>query len=307
MAESRETVLEAVHVRKLYDDLVAVDDVSFAVQRGELFGILGPNGAGKTTTLRMVYGFSPLGGGALRVFGRDITTDWREIRARLGICQQDNNLDTEMSVRANLEMYAGFFGIPGATARARTTGLLEFMELAHRATANVNELSGGMQRRLVLARALINEPDLLILDEPTTGLDPQSRHQVWDRLARLKEKGVSILLTTHYMEEAAQLCDRLIIIDRGRVLVEGAPRDLVDRHVGARVIESSPVCAELRQFVKAQGLDHDDLGHRMIIRCRDDERLFREIAERYCRENCVLRMGTLEDVFLKLTGRELRE
>ena len=300
-------VIEATHVRKLYGQVVAVDDISFRIGHGELFGILGPNGAGKTSTIRMVYGCSPLSGGSLRVFGRDITTDWRFIRARLGVCHQENNLDTEMSVRGNLEVFAGFFGIPGAAARSRATRLLQFMGLEHRAHAQVNELSGGMMRRLVLARALVNEPELLILDEPTTGLDPQSRHQVWERLARLKADGVSILLTTHYMEEAAQLCDRLIIIDRGNILVEGRPRDLVRQFVGNQVIESSPVGDGLRRFVTERGLDFEDLGHRMIIYCKEDDGLYREIAGGYCQDNCVLRMGTLEDVFLKLTGRELRE
>ena len=162
-------------------------------------------------------------------------------------------------------------------------------------------------RRLAIARALINEPDLLILDEPTTGLDPQTRQQLWDRLAQLKKQGVTIILTTHYMEEAAQLCDRLIILDHGKILVEGRPRDLVSRFVGKQVIESSPVCDGLRRFVTERGLEHEDLGHRMLIYCKDDEDIYHEITRTYCQDNCILRMGTLEDVFLKLTGRELRE
>ena len=307
MPNADDTVLEASHVRKLYGASVAVDDVSFRVARGELFGLLGPNGAGKTSTIRMAYGCSPLSGGSLHLFGRDIVTDWREIRMRIGVCHQDNNLDTEMSVRDNLEVFAGFFGIPRAIARQRTDKLLSFFELDHRSGADVHELSGGMMRRLVLARAMINEPEFLILDEPTTGLDPQSRHQVWERLDRLKQDGVSILLTTHYMEEAARLCDRLIIVDKGRILVEGKSRELVAKYVGNQVVESSPVCPELREFVKQRGLEHEDLGHRMLIYCKDDEGLFREIARRYCQDNCILRMGTLEDVFLKLTGRDLRE
>ena len=304
---NQERVIEAEHVRKLYGELVAVDDISFGVQRGELFGILGPNGAGKTSTIRMVYGFSPLSGGALRVFGRDITTEWRAIRARLGICHQEDNLDTDMPVRQNLEVFAGFFGMPRTAARAQATRLLQFMGLEHRAAARVNELSGGMMRRLALARALVNSPELLILDEPTTGLDPQSRHQVWERLAQLKKEGVSILLTTHYMEEAAQLCDRLMIIDHGRILIEGRPRDLVGQFVGNQIIESSPVCDGLREFAVARKLDYEDLGHRLIIYCKGDDDLFHEISRRFCQENCILRMGTLEDVFLKLTGRDLRE
>ena len=304
---SSHTVIEAVQLRKLYGECVAVDGISFSVRRGELFGILGPNGAGKTSTIRMIYGFSPMSDGSLRVFGKDITEDWRQIRTQLGVCHQDNNLDTEMSVRENLEVFAGFFGIPQQVARARATELLEFFGLAHRGDARVGELSGGLMRRLVLARALVNEPELLILDEPTTGMDPQSRQQLWDRLTRLKQKGVTILLTTHYMEEAAQLCDRLIVIDHGKILVEGRPRDLVSQFVGNQVIESSPVSDELRQFVASRKLDHEDLGHRLLIYCKDDEDVYREVTQRYCQDNCILRMGTLEDVFLKLTGRELRE
>ncbi len=300
-------VIEAAHLRKCYGTFVAVEDVSFSVQRGEAFGILGPNGAGKTSTIRMLYGCSPLSGGSLRVLGHDIVADWRRVRARIGVCTQDNTLDNDLPVRQNLEVFAGFFGLPRAVARERTSRLLQFMALDHRQKALVNELSGGMMRRLVIARALINEPELLILDEPTTGLDPQSRHQVWDRLNRLKQDGVSILLTTHYMEEAAQLCDRLIIIDHGRILVEGRPRDLVEQYVGNQVIESSPVCDDLRAFVATRGLTHEDLGYRMIIYCKDDEALYHEIANRFCRDNCTLRLGTLEDVFLRLTGRDLRE
>jgi lipooligosaccharide transport system ATP-binding protein len=302
-----ETVIEARNLRKRYGDFTAVDGISFAVQRGELFGLLGPNGAGKTSTIRMIYGFSPLSGGSLRVFGLDIGTEWRAIRSRLGVCHQDDSLDEEMSVRDNLELFAGFFGIARSIARERATRLLAFFGLENREKSSVRELSGGMMRRLALARALVNEPDLLILDEPTTGLDPQTRHQLWGKLADLKRQGVTIVLTTHYMEEAAQLCDRLIIIDHGRILVEGRPRDLIARYVGNEVIDSSPVCDELRTFVKTRGLDHEDLGHRMLIYSKGDETLYHEIVQTFCRDNCILRMGTLEDVFLKLTGRELRE
>lgn len=305
--EASINVIEAASLRKCFGSFVAVNDISFGVRRGELFGILGPNGAGKTSTIRMIYGFSPLSGGSLTVFGKQVTADWRHIRARLGVCHQDNNLDSEMSVRQNLEVFGTFFGIPVSVARERATRLLEFFGLAHREKARVGELSGGLMRRLIIARALINEPELLILDEPTTGLDPQSRQQLWEKLAQLKKDGVTILLTTHYMEEAARLCDRLIIIDRGRILVEGRPRDLVSEYVGSQVIESSPVCEELRQFVNARKLDFEDLGHRLLIYCKNDEELYREITHRYCQDNCILRMGTLEDVFLKLTGRELRE
>lgn len=302
-----DAVIEANDLRKCYGDFTAVNGISFSVNRGELFGLLGPNGAGKTSTIRMIYGFSPLSGGSLRIFGHDITTQWRTIRARLGVCHQDDNLDEEISVRDNLEFFAGFFGISKTVARERTNSLLAFFGLENKAKSAVRELSGGMMRRLALARALVNEPDLLILDEPTTGLDPQTRQQLWDKLARLKQQGVTILLTTHYMEEAAQLCDRLIIVDHGKILVEGKPRELITRFVGNQVIESSPVSDALRKFVIDRGLEHEDLGHRMLIYCKEDEGLYHEITHTYCQDNCSLRMGSLEDVFLKLTGRELRE
>lgn len=300
-------VIEATQLRKCYGDFTAVDGISFAVQKGELFGLLGPNGAGKTSTIRMIYGFSPRSGGSLKVFGEDITTHWRSIRARIGVCHQDNSLDEEISVRDNLEIFAGFFGIPAGVARDRASRLLEFFGLENREKLNVKSLSGGMMRRLALARGLMNEPDLLILDEPTTGLDPQTRHQLWDRLAQLKQRGVTILLTTHYMEEASLLCDRLIIVDHGKILVEGRPKDLIAQYVGNKVIENSPVCPTLRDYVISHALDHEDLGHRMLIYCKDHEAIYEEITRSYCHDNCILRMGTLEDVFLKLTGRELRE
>lgn len=300
-------VIDAENLRKCYGDFTAVNGISFSVQQGELFGLLGPNGAGKTSTIRMIYGYSPRSAGSLKVFGEDIATHWRTIRSRIGVCHQDNSLDEEISVRDNLEIFAGFFGLSRAIARERATKLLDFFGLENRENLNVKSLSGGMMRRLALARGLINEPDLLILDEPTTGLDPQTRHQLWDRLAQLKKQGVTILLTTHYMEEASLLCDRLIIVDQGKILVEGRPRDLIARYVGNKVIENSPVCFKLRDYVITSSLDYEDLGHRMLIYCKDNESVFDEITRSYCHDNCILRMGTLEDVFLRLTGRELRE
>ena len=300
-------VIEANNLSKRYGDFCAVNEISFTVKKGELFGLLGPNGAGKTSTIRMIYGFSPRSGGSLKVFGEDITTHWRSIRNRIGVCHQDNSLDEEISVRDNLEIFAGFFGLSRPVARERASKLLDFFGLEHREKMDVKSLSGGMMRRLALARGLMNEPDLLILDEPTTGLDPQTRHQLWDRLAQLKQQGVTILLTTHYMEEASLLCDRLIIVDHGKILVEGRPRDLILKYVGNKVIENSPVCSKLRDYIATHSLDHEDLGHRMLIYCKDNDALFDEITRSYCHDNCILRMGTLEDVFLKLTGRELRE
>jgi len=300
-------VVEAEGLSKSFGKLVAVDGISFCVLPGECFGILGPNGAGKTSTIRMVYGFSPMTAGSLKVFGLDINREWRVIKARIGVCQQDNNLDPDLTVQQNLEVFARYFDIPKKAARERARELLTFISLDHRNDAKVTELSGGMMRRLVLARALINNPDLLILDEPTTGLDPQSRHQVWERLDALKSKGLSSLLTTHYMDEASRLCDRLVIIDRGKILVLGKPSDLIRDYVGQNVIEVAEPSTELGKFVRAEGVDHEDLGHRLIIYGEESEELFHAISSKYCDEGCVLRMATLEDVFLKLTGRGLRE
>ncbi len=300
-------VIEAESLRKTFGDFVAVDGISFQVVQGECFGILGPNGAGKTTTVRMIYGFSPVSSGRLNVFGLDVTARLREIKSRIGVCQQENNLDPDLTVLENLKVFAGYFDIPKKEALARADRLLQFIALDQRRDSKVTELSGGMMRRLVLARALINNPELLVLDEPTTGLDPQSRHQVWERLEKLKADGISILLTTHYMDEASRLCDRLLIMDQGRILVEGRPMDLIRKHVGNDVIEVADPTADLRKYVQSLPLDHEDLGHRLIVYGRDGDRLFRTISERYCEEGCNLRMATLEDVFLKLTGRGLRE
>lgn len=230
-------VIEAEHLRKTFGTLVAVDDLSFSVDPGECFGILGPNGAGKTSTIRMAYAFSPPSGGTLRVLGLDIARRARSVKSRIGVCQQENNIDPDLSVLQNLEVFARYYNISGAEATRRSRELLRFMALDHRENTRAVDLSGGMIRRLVIARALLNRPELLILDEPTTGLDPQSRHQVWERLEGLRADGLSILLTTHYMDEAAHLCDRLIIMDRGRLVVEGKPPDLIRRHVGRHVIE----------------------------------------------------------------------
>ena len=300
-------VIEAEGLRKSFGDLVAVDGISFHVVRGECFGILGPNGAGKTSTIRMIYGFSPMTGGILRVFGLPISEGWRVIKAHIGVCQQENTLDPDLSVQQNLGVFASYFDVPKRQARERAEKLLEFMGLGQRKKAKVTELSGGMMRRLVLARALINEPDLLVLDEPTTGLDPQSRHQVWDRLEELRAKGISILLTTHYMDEASRLCDRLVIMDYGRVLVEGKPLDLIRKHVGQDVIEVATPSDALRTYIASKSVAYEDLGHRLIIYGKESETLFHEISNEYCEEGCILRMATLEDVFLKLTGRGLRE
>ena len=241
------------------------------------------------------------------VFGLDISRHWREIKGRIGVCQQENSLDPDLTVLQNLEVFARYFDIPQTEARRRALDLLGFMALDHRQGSAVSELSGGMMRRLVLARALINRPDLLILDEPTTGLDPQSRHQVWERLERLRKEGISVLLTTHYMEEASRLCDRLMIIDHGLILVEGEPEELVRQHVGREIIEIAGPSDEVRRYLQGQDLEYEDLEHRLIVYCNDGGDLYKKVTRDFCKEGCILRMATLEDVFLKLTGRDLRE
>ena len=300
-------VIEAERLRKVFGELVAVDDVSFAVKAGECFGILGPNGAGKTSTIRMVYGFSPLTEGTLKVFGLDIARNARAVKARIGVCQQENNLDPDLSVLQNLMVFARYFNIPASEAAGRARELLRFMALDHRENSLAVNLSGGLVRRLVMARALLNRPELLILDEPTTGLDPQSRHQVWERLEELRAGGLSILLTTHYMEEASRLCDRLLIMDQGRILVEGKPEELVLRHVGRHVLEVADPAEDLTAFLRERGVRYESFGHRVIVYVEDGSDLYREISDRFCRKGCTMRMATLEDVFLRLTGRELRE
>ena len=300
-------VIEAEHLRKAFGELVAVDDVSFSVQAGECFGILGPNGAGKTSTIRMVYGFSPLTAGRLTVFGLDIERHARAVKARIGVCQQENNLDPDLTVLQNLVVFARYFDIPESEASGRGRDLLRFMALDHRESSRAADLSGGMLRRLVMARALLNRPDLLILDEPTTGLDPQSRHQVWERLEELRAKGLSILLTTHYMEEASRLCDRLLIMDRGRIVVEGKPQELVRRHVGRHVLEVVDPEEGLAAFLRERGVHGERFGHRLFVYVEDGSDLYREISGGFCSRGFSMRMATLEDVFLRLTGRELRE
>ncbi len=300
-------VVAVENLVKRFRDLTAVDGVSLTVGRGEFFGLLGPNGAGKSTTIRALYGFSPPTSGTVRVFGMDIRTRWRAVKARIGVCHQENTLDPDLSVQENLWIFAGYFGIPLAEAKVRASELLEFFALNHKKDAKVADLSGGMARRLILARALINRPELLILDEPTTGLDPQSRHLLWERLESLKAEGLTVLLTTHYMEEAARLCDRLVIIDHGKILVEGAPGDLVARYAGAEVLEVGGPDAALRRYVTENRLEYDDLGDRLILYVPEGSSILEIVRTRFCVRQCTWRRSTLEDVFLRLTGRELRE
>ena len=308
MTETASTPLvHAQELRKNFGTMTAVDGVSFSIRRGECFGLLGPNGAGKTTTIRMLYGFTPRSSGALELFGTACDGSWRTIKARIGVCQQDNTLDPDLTVAQNLNVFGRYFNLSKVQLQERIESLLRFAALDNRRNADVRSLSGGMVRRLVLARALINEPEFLILDEPTTGLDPQSRHQIWSRLEDLKAQGLTTLLTTHYMEEAERLCDRLVIMDQGRILVEGSPGELINVHVGRTVIEIMTPGRSVRAVLQEKSVAFEDLGHRLIVYHRDGEELYRELIAGECREGCMLRPATLEDVFLRLTGRDLRE
>jgi lipooligosaccharide transport system ATP-binding protein len=305
-------IVEATGLRKRYGAAEVVCGIDFTVAPRECFGVLGPNGAGKTTTIRMMTCFSPPSGGRLEVFGLPVVpANHRAIKARLGLSPQEENLDPDLSVEMNLLVYASYFGIGRAEARARMRELLEFAQLTEKAKARIDTLSGGMKRRLVLARALINRPELLVLDEPTTGLDPQARHLVWERLRELKRSGVAMLLTTHYMEEAAQLCDRLVVMDHGRIISEGTPEALIERHVGREVIEvSTGGDAAHRERVLALCRPHggrvEVLGDTVVIHLNGQSDA-RGMLTALAGEELVHRRATLEDVFLTLTGRELRE
>lgn len=301
------SIIEARQVVKRFGQLIAVNEVNFSVEPGEFFALLGPNGAGKTSTIRMIYGFSPLTAGEMKIFGLDIRKDWRRIRSRLGVCQQDNTLDPDLSVVQNLLLYARYFEMDKNAAVKRSTELLDFFALTNKRDAKVMELSGGLARRLQLARALMADPELLILDEPTTGLDPQSRHQVWDRLLALKKRGLTMVLTTHYMDEAENLCDRLVILDHGKIIAEGRPRDLISRYAAESVIEVDGPGEHLIKYIKEHKVEHDDLGERIIIYTEPRGELESRIRTDFCMESCRFRSGNLEDVFLRLTGRELRE
>ncbi len=300
-------IIEAQQLVKQFGQFTAVDEVDFTVERGEFFALLGPNGAGKTSTIRMIYGISPLNGGRMNVFGMDIGNDWRKIRSQLGVCQQENTLDPDLTVVQNLLLYSRYFEMDKDFARRRSEELLDFFALAGKRNAKVMQLSGGLARRLQLARALMAEPELLILDEPTIGLDPQSRHQVWDRLLALRKRGLTTVLTTHYMDEAESLCNRLAIIDHGKIIAEGRPSDLIEEYAAESVIEIEEPGENLRNYIRDHAVRHDDLGERLIIYAEPRGELESLIRDKFCVESCRFRAGNLEDVFLRLTGRELRE
>ncbi|HZD97309.1 MAG TPA: ABC transporter ATP-binding protein [Micromonosporaceae bacterium] len=292
----------------------AVDGIDFELRRGEAFGFLGPNGAGKSSTMRMISAISPVTGGTLRVLGMDPATHGPQIRARLGVVPQDDCLDRELTVRENLHIYGRYFGLKRAVIRERTARLLDFAQLHDKADEQVDVLSGGMRRRLTIARSLINEPDLLLLDEPTTGLDPQARHVLWDRLYRLKQEGVTLILTTHYMDEAEQLCDRLVVMDHGHIVAEGSPRDLIVAHATREVLEirfaigeQDTVVEKLNASALATGGGRiDALPDRILVYADDGEAALAAVhAMSITPLTALVRRATLEDVFLKLTGRSL--
>jgi lipooligosaccharide transport system ATP-binding protein len=295
--------------KKQGETFTAVAGIDFEVRRGEVFGFLGPNGAGKSTTMRMIGCVSPVSEGHLSLFGLDPNTEGPRIRARLGVVPQEDSLDLEMRVRDNLHVYGRYFGLPRSVIRERAERLLEFVQLTDRAEEKVISLSGGMKRRLTIARALINDPEILILDEPTTGLDPQARHVVWDRLYRLKQQGVTLILTTHYMDEAEQLCDRLVVMDKGRIAAEGAPPELIERYATREVLELRfPLDEQAQAAEKLADLGErlEPLPDRVLVYAEDGEAVLAEARGRGLEPiTALVRRATLEDVFLHLTGRTL--
>ena len=311
-SEDGQALIHAHGLVKRFGDFVAVDAIDFDLQRGEVFGFLGPNGAGKTSTMRMIGCVSPVTDGTLRVFGLDPARDGARIRARLGVVPQLDTLDLELTVRENIVIYGRYFGLPRKELGKRADELLEFVELAERAQDKVEPLSGGMKRRLTIARSLINDPEVLLLDEPTTGLDPQARHVVWDRLYRLKREGVTLLLTTHYMDEAEQLCDRLVVMDKAKIVAEGSPRELIERYSTREVVElrfdDGARPADLSYWTEGLVARIESLPDRVLLYTNDGDTAAHALHERGLVPDSVLvRRSTLEDVFLHLTGRSLSE
>jgi lipooligosaccharide transport system ATP-binding protein len=292
---------------KSYASLDAVRGISFEVRPGEVVGFLGPNGAGKTTTVRMVSCFLPPTSGTALIYGVDVREKPREVKMMLGICPQEDNLDPDFDVLKNLLVYGRYFGIPAPEVKRRAESLLEMVALADKAKSPVSALSGGMKRRLILARALLNEPRVLILDEPTTGLDPQARHLIWTRVRALRATGVTVLLTTHYMEEAAQLCDRVVIIDEGKILLEGTPASLVEQEVGRTVIEAWNHAPEFAEFMRALAGRLEEVGDRLYFYPAEPELAERALEDTFPHQERLIRRATLEDVFLLRTGRALRD
>jgi len=306
---THQPLIHARGLTKRFGSFTAVDGIEVDVAPGEAFGFLGPNGAGKSSTMRMVGCVSPPTAGTLRIFGMDPAVDGRRIRSRLGSVPQQDSLDGELTVLENLVIYGRYFDLPYAEARRRAHELLEFVQLGDRADSRVDPLSGGMKRRVTIARSLINRPELLLLDEPTTGLDPQARHVVWERLYRLKEQGVTLVLTTHYMDEAEQLCDRLVVMDGGRIVAEGSPRSLIDTHATREVLEvrfGVGGSAAAAQQLAGVGERLEALPDRVLVYAHDGEEALAAVHARGLTPlSSLVRRSTLEDVFLHLTGRTL--
>ena len=302
-------VITARNLTKRFQDFVAVDAVNFDIMEGECFGFLGPNGAGKTSTMKMIACISPVTEGLLLVGGKDVSKHQRDIKMSLGVVSQSDSLDPDLNVLQNLLAYGRYFNLPRDFARRRAWEALELFQLQDKAQSPTDELSGGMRRRLLIARAMIHDPSVLVLDEPTTGLDPQTRLLVWEKLVLLKSQGITILLTTHYMEEAAYLCDRLVVMDSGSILVEGTPKQLIKEHVGEQVLELKVTLSEKESVMdklRVQGLDFDDRGDSLFF-FGDAGSNLAEGDSVVNGHEVVRRMGNLEDVFLRLTGRGLRE
>jgi len=312
-AAAAEVLVQASGLTKRFGDFIAVDGIDFSIPRGEAFGFLGPNGAGKSSTMRMVGCVSPPTSGELTILGMDPVRNGPAIRARLGVVPQENTLDIELTVRENLLVYGRYFGLPRAVIRERSDMLLNFVQLSDRAGDTVDPLSGGMKRRLVIARSLINEPDILLLDEPTTGLDPQARHIVWDRLFRLKQRGVTLILTTHYMDEAEQLCDRLVVMDAGRIVAEGSPRALIGQYSTPEVLEvrfdpgdHEQAAEKLAALPAGTSERLEVLADRVLVYTRNGDEALAAVRGLGLEPiTSLARRSTLEDVFLRLTGRQL--
>lgn len=307
-----DAVVDARALTKSYGDFVAVRGIDFAIQRGECFGFLGPNGAGKTTTMRMIYRASTVGGGELTILGHDVRTDAndRAVKSRMGVVPQLDNLDEQLTVRENLEVFTGFYGLRGAQARERAEELIDFAELRHKATSKVIELSGGMRRRLLVARGLIGNPEIIVLDEPTTGLDPRARETLWEKLAVLREQHATLILTTHYMREAERLCDRIAIMDDGEIVGTGTPSSLIARHVSPFVVEfrrhrDDPELRELAPQLAEAADRVDMLRDRFLLYTEDGEGVIAIAAHLVSERQPMLRRASLEDVFLTITGKGL--
>ena len=305
---TQEIIVEAENLTKKFDGLVAVNGINFKIFKSESLGFLGPNGAGKTTTMKMINGISPPTGGNLTIVGMDIRKYGREIKSMIGVAPQEDNLDPDFTVFQNLTVYARYFDIPEEETKKRADNLLKFVQLEEKRDVIINNLSAGMKRRLIIARALLNKPQVLILDEPTTGLDPQARHLIWEKILSLKKQGVTVILTTHYMDEAFQLCDRLMIMDHGKIIEEGKPMDLIQKHAGEEVLEVA-YSQEVMKLLK-QTFDNariDVVGDKIHVFTSHPRGAFSKILQASSFKGAVIRDADLEDVFLKLTGRRLRE